>query len=89
MALFRIQLRILARAVEMLAPGGRIVYSTCTLNPVEDEAVVSTLLQKAEGAMELVDVSSYLPNLKRSPGLKTWKVNTFLFVPVYIPLFIP
>ena len=44
-----IQLRILARAVEMLAPGGRIVYSTCTLNPVEDEAVVSTLLQKAEG----------------------------------------
>lgn len=44
-----IQLRILARAVEMLTPGGRIVYSTCTLNPVEDEAVVSTLLQKAEG----------------------------------------
>ncbi|CAH3020936.1 unnamed protein product [Porites evermanni] len=76
MALFRIQLRILARAVEMLAPGGRIVYSTCTLNPVEDEAVVSTLLQKAEGAMELVDVSSYLPNLKRSPGLKTWKLMT-------------
>lgn len=76
MALFRIQLRILARAVEMLTPGGRIVYSTCTLNPVEDEAVVSTLLQKAEGAMELVDVSSYLPNLKRSPGLKTWKLMT-------------
>ena len=46
---FRIQLRILARAVEMLTTGGRIVYSTCTLNPVEDEAVISTLLQKAEG----------------------------------------
>ncbi|KAL9976465.1 hypothetical protein ACROYT_G013772 [Oculina patagonica] len=76
LSLFRIQLRILARAVEMLATGGRIVYSTCTLNPVEDEAVICTLLQKAEGAIELVDVSSHLPNLKRSPGLKTWKVMT-------------
>lgn len=47
--LFRVQLRILARAVEMLATGGRIVYSTCTLNPIENEAVICTLLQKAEG----------------------------------------
>ncbi|XP_068700887.1 RNA cytosine-C(5)-methyltransferase NSUN2-like isoform X1 [Montipora foliosa] len=75
-SLFRIQLRILARAVEMLAVGGRIVYSTCTMNPIEDEAVICNLLQKAEGAMELVDVSSDLLQLKRSPGLKTWKVMT-------------
>ena len=27
------------------------MYSTCTLNPVEDEAVICTLLQKAEGIM--------------------------------------
>lgn len=47
----RIQLRILARAVEMLAVGGRIVYSTCTMNPVEDEAVICSLLQKAEGIL--------------------------------------
>lgn len=52
MLFFRIQLRILARAVEMLATGGRIVYSTCTLNPVEDEAVICTLLQKAEGIVQ-------------------------------------
>ena len=41
----------MARAVEMLAAGGRIVYSTCTLNPLEDEAVICTLLQRAEGIM--------------------------------------
>jgi len=31
------------------------------------------------GAVELVDISSYLPNLKRSPGLKTWKVINEMF----------
>lgn len=35
----------------MLAVGGRIVYSTCTMNPVEDEAVICSLLQKAEGIL--------------------------------------
>ena len=35
----------------MLAVGGRIVYSTCTMNPIEDEAVICNLLQKAEGTL--------------------------------------
>lgn len=26
-----------------------MVYSTCSLNPVEDEAVIATLLEKSEG----------------------------------------
>lgn len=46
---FRVQLRILARAVEMLEVGGRIVYSTCSLNPVENEAVVCQLLKHSGG----------------------------------------
>lgn len=29
------------RACELLRVGGRLVYSTCTFNPVEDEAVVA------------------------------------------------
>ncbi|MBP3648205.1 MAG: RsmB/NOP family class I SAM-dependent RNA methyltransferase [Clostridia bacterium] len=38
------QSRILNAAVQMLKPGGRLVYSTCTLNLVENEQMVEGLL---------------------------------------------
>ena len=34
------QKRILSAAVQMLRPGGRLVYSTCTFNPEENEEVM-------------------------------------------------
>lgn len=39
-----LQLRIALHACQMLKVGGRLVYSTCTFNPVEDEAVVAEVL---------------------------------------------
>ncbi|XP_007660945.2 RNA cytosine C(5)-methyltransferase NSUN2 [Ornithorhynchus anatinus] len=69
-----LQLRIATRGVEQLAEGGRMVYSTCSLNPIEDEAVIASLLEKSEGALELADVSSELPGLKWMPGVTQWKV---------------
>ncbi|XP_076972933.1 RNA cytosine C(5)-methyltransferase NSUN2 isoform X2 [Tamandua tetradactyla] len=71
-----LQLRIATRGAEQLAEGGRMVYSTCSLNPVEDEAVIASLLEKSEGALELADVSSELPGLKWMPGITEWKVMT-------------
>lgn len=38
------QSRILACAARMLRPGGRLVYSTCTLNYEENERVIAALL---------------------------------------------
>uniref|UniRef100_A0A8C3BUL0 tRNA (cytosine(34)-C(5))-methyltransferase n=1 Tax=Cairina moschata TaxID=8855 RepID=A0A8C3BUL0_CAIMO len=69
-----LQLRIATRGVEQLAEGGRMVYSTCSLNPIENEAVIAALLEKSQGALELADVSSELPGLKRMPGITKWKV---------------
>ncbi|XP_053212199.1 RNA cytosine-C(5)-methyltransferase NSUN2-like [Panonychus citri] len=69
-----IQLRIGRRSLEMLAKDGMMVYSTCSLNPVEDEAVVASLLTQSQGTVELVDVSNRLPGLKYLPGLETWVV---------------
>ena len=52
-----------------------MVYSTCTFNPVEDEAVVAELLVRCKGAVELVDVADCLPDLRRMPGKHAWKVK--------------
>jgi len=67
-----IQYRIARRALEMLEVGGRMVYSTCSFHPLENEAVVARLLQDMEGRLELVDVKDMLPGLNYSPGLETW-----------------
>ena len=48
------QLRILCRGLHLLAPGGLLAYSTCSLNPVENEAVVASALRRFRGDVELV-----------------------------------
>lgn len=70
-----LQLQIAMRGLALLKTGGRMVYSTCSMNPVENEAVVSEILRKCGDSVELVDVSSELPELVRRPGLKSWKVK--------------
>eukprot|EP00216_Chloropicon_sp_CCMP2111_P005168 CAMPEP_0198248120 /NCGR_PEP_ID=MMETSP1446-20131203/46816_1 /TAXON_ID=1461542 ORGANISM="Unidentified sp, Strain CCMP2111" /NCGR_SAMPLE_ID=MMETSP1446 /ASSEMBLY_ACC=CAM_ASM_001112 /LENGTH=805 /DNA_ID=CAMNT_0043932449 /DNA_START=54 /DNA_END=2470 /DNA_ORIENTATION=+ len=73
--LHKLQLRIATRAARLLEVGGRMVYSTCSLNPIENEAVVAEILRRGEGSFELLDVSGELPGLKRRPGMRTWQVR--------------
>ena len=39
LGLHALQLAILSRGIELLGYGGRLIYSTCSLNPIECEAV--------------------------------------------------
>lgn len=76
LGLFQIQVRILVRALQMLKVGGRVVYSTCSMNPVENEAVVATAIERCGGlsGVDVIDCTEALPKLKRRPGLDAWKV---------------
>lgn len=56
-----------------------MVYSTCSLNPIENEAVIACIIRSSAGAVELVDVSQQLPQLKRTPGLSKWRVIESFF----------
>lgn len=76
MGLHPTQVRILVRAIQMLKAGGRIVYSTCSMNPIENEAVVATAIRSCGGVnnVQLVESEHLLPELKRNPGLTSWNI---------------
>lgn len=76
LGLFVVQVRILVRALQMLKPGGRVVYSTCSMNPVENEAVVSAAIERCGGIgkVKLLPTDDKLPKLKRKPGMSDWSI---------------
>jgi len=76
LGLYVTQVRILVRALQMLKVGGRVVYSTCSMNPVENEAVIASAIERCGGLekVELLPTSDQLPLLKRKAGLKDWSV---------------
>jgi tRNA (cytosine34-C5)-methyltransferase len=51
-----------------------MVYSTCSMNPVENEAIVYNLLLKFKGQLELCDVREKLNGLKTINGLLKWNL---------------
>ena len=74
-----LQLKILSRAMKLIKKGGVVCYSTCSLNPIEDEAVVSAALREMNAdngdSYQLLDwPKELLPGFTRRPGVDDWKV---------------
>ncbi|KZC14150.1 PREDICTED: tRNA (cytosine(34)-C(5))-methyltransferase [Dufourea novaeangliae] len=67
-----IQYRIARRGLELLAVGGRMVYSTCSLNPIENEAVLHRLLLETGDSVKIVDGRDLVPGLVCDPGVSHW-----------------
>ncbi len=65
------QIAILRAAMEHVAPGGRLVYSTCSLESEENEAVVEAAMQ-ASHQFKVIPVKEELARL-RSSGELVWK----------------
>jgi 16S rRNA (cytosine967-C5)-methyltransferase len=60
----RRQVKILSRALQGLAPGGRLLYSTCSLEREENEAVVSECCEQA-GEFKVVSLDEDVARLER------------------------
>ena len=72
--LHKLQLNLGWKGARMLKKGGLMVYSTCSFNPIENEAVVAQLLRLSKGALRLVDCKEKLAGLERRGGKTKWKV---------------
>ena len=64
-----LQQKILASAYQLLAPGGRLVYSTCTLEPEENTEVMREFLQQHPD-LSVVDLTSFFPYEAKAAGEK-------------------
>jgi len=64
------QVGILKAALKHVTPGGRLVYSTCSLEQEEDENVIEAALKEAPG-FQVVPVKEELLQLKDS-GILVW-----------------
>ncbi|KAK6460067.1 S-adenosyl-L-methionine-dependent methyltransferase [Scheffersomyces coipomensis] len=74
LGLHPLQINILNRGLQLLKKGGRLVYSTCSMSPVENEAVVSAALRKWGDQIKLVDCDQELKGLIRRQGINEWQV---------------
>ncbi|HVP53465.1 MAG TPA: 16S rRNA (cytosine(967)-C(5))-methyltransferase RsmB [Candidatus Eisenbacteria bacterium] len=79
-ALHAKQVAILEAALQQLAPGGRAVYSTCSLEPEENEAVVAEVL-RADMPFALFDCRSELETLRAAGHLRLNDVGELLSGP--------
>jgi hypothetical protein len=86
LALHKLQLRLLCRALELVKKGGRVVYSTCSLDPIENEAVVVSAIARMGGPSLYrilsppkrlendIEEDEALADFEYSPGSTQWTV---------------
>jgi 16S rRNA C967 or C1407 C5-methylase (RsmB/RsmF family) len=84
-----LQVQIATKGFTLLEEGGLMLYSTCSLNPIEDEAVVNTLLKTLGSNVVLEDLPAIInqkyPGLRYRPGLSHWKVLANAHIPSASP----
>tara|TARA_Y100001936_G_scaffold32066_1_gene30088 strand:+ start:15376 stop:17022 length:1647 start_codon:yes stop_codon:yes gene_type:complete len=69
----KLQIDILSRATKIVKSGGRVVYSTCSLDPIENEAVVAEVLRN-DSSLKLISAQDLIPKLLASEGMTQWPV---------------
>jgi len=65
------QIEILNSAMQHVAPGGRIIYSSCSLEPEENEAVVAKAME-SRASFRVIECGEELRQLREN-GELVWK----------------
>jgi NOL1/NOP2/sun family putative RNA methylase len=73
--LSRLQKNLVVSAWELLKPGGKLVYSTCTHAPEENEEVVDFILKKFNKKIKIENIS--LPVIPKQ-GITKWNNKKYL-----------
>lgn len=60
------QYALLASALMMLKPGGRVLYVTCAINPYENQGVIEKALKRWKGK---IAVDDFVPSFAESSGI--------------------
>lgn len=71
------QHQLIENAWGLLKPGGTLVYSTCTLEPEEDEGVVDFLIKNHTDAQITEIKKEELPGLKRSKSIREFNGEAY------------
>lgn len=70
----QLQKKLIMQAWQLLKPGGTLVYSTCTMAPEENEAVVDYLLRHNFDA-QVKPIEAKMPNAVKP--VQTWQGKTY------------
>ncbi len=80
----KLQKEMLSNAARHLCPGGTLVYSTCTFNPLENEKVVAHGIQN----LGLIAEKVTLP-VPTEPGVRRWNGEELSHVSEYVARIYP
>jgi len=69
--LAKLQKQLLSKAKELLKEDGVIVYSTCTINPKENEEVIE------HGLSEGLDLESFEPGVEHAEGVQSFEGRNY------------